>query len=84
MAMKLEAMVLAESVDIREGREWVTITCMERNAQPLLQMFDYGLREDEKIHKGKLVGKAVSLQVTTIRSIFGGRPQMTGHLELTK
>lgn len=78
--MKIEALVMAEDVQVREGVEYVTITCMERTPEPLLQMFDYGLREEEKLHKGKLLGKEVSLRVNTIRAIFAGRPQMQGRL----
>jgi len=78
--MILQAQVLAEDVQEREGVEYVTITCMETGVTPLLQMFDYGLRADEKIQKGKLVGKQVTLRINTIRAIFAGRPQMNGHL----
>jgi len=82
--MIIKANVLAEDVQSRDGKEYVTVTCMEQGASPLLQMFDYSLREDEKSHKGKLIGKAVELQVNTIRAIFSGRPQLSGHLSLVK
>jgi len=78
--MKISANVLAEDVQVRDGIEYVTITCMETGAQPLLQMFDYGLRVDEKHLKGQLLGKPVSLQINTIRALFSGRPQMVGHI----
>ncbi|HEY1663075.1 MAG TPA: hypothetical protein VGI03_11710 [Verrucomicrobiae bacterium] len=82
--MFIKAQVLAEDTQTRDGVEYVTVTCMESGPKPLLQMFDYGLRADEKQHKGKLVGKLVELQVNTIRAIFSGRPQMSGHMELAK
>jgi uncharacterized protein (UPF0218 family) len=78
--MKLTAQVLAEDVQSRDGVEYVTATCMETGTNPLLQMFDYGLRREEMSHKGKLVGKSVELQIKTIRAIFSGRPQMVGTL----
>jgi hypothetical protein len=79
--MNIKAQVLAEDVQVRDGVEYVTVTVMELDANPLLQMFDYGLRQDERpIYKGKLVGKTVKLQIQTIRAIFAGRPQMQGHL----
>jgi len=31
-------------------------------------------------HKGKLIGKTVTIQVTTIRSIFAGKPQLVGSI----
>lgn len=78
--MKIEALVLAEDVQTRDGVEYVSCTCMERGTDPLLQMFDYSLREDERVHKGKLLGKELVIRVNTIRSIFAGRPQMQGKL----
>lgn len=78
--MKLTAQVLAQDVQSRDGVEYVTATCMETGALPLLQMFDYGLRREELSHKDKLVGKTVELQINTIRAIFSGRPQMVGKL----
>lgn len=78
--MRIEATVVAEDAQVRNGIEYVTITCMERGTEPLLQMFDYSLREDERLHKGKLMGKPVAIQVQTIRAIFAGRPQMSGRL----
>jgi len=82
--MEILAKVLAESSQEKDGKEYVQVTCMEENAKPLLQMFDYSLRQDEKAFKGKLVGKLVKLTVTNIRAIFAGRPQMSGSLELHK
>lgn len=78
--MKIKAVVLAEDMQVRDGVEYVSITCMEQGENPLLQMFDYGLREEERIHKGKLLGKSVELQVSTIRSLYAGRPQTIGHM----
>jgi hypothetical protein len=80
--MQIESQVMAEQVQTRNGIEYVTVTCMERGASPLLQMFDYTLRDEEKEHKGKLIGKNVLLKVNTIRAIFSGRPQMSGSLAL--
>jgi len=79
--MTLKLNVLAESSRVHEGVEYTTITGMEVSDKPLLQMVDYGLREEEKlVHKGKLMGKSVLLQVESIRAIFGGRPQLVGRL----
>lgn len=80
--MEIKAQVLAEDCRVVGGVEYVTITCMETTPNPLLQMFDYGLREEEKPQKGKLVGKAVVLHIATIRALFAGRPQMSGRMEL--
>jgi len=78
--MRIEATVLAEDARASGGVEYVTITCMERGDEPMLQMFDYTLRENEKELKGKLKGKAVSLVVANVRSVFNGRPQFSGKL----
>jgi len=78
--MEIKAMVLAEDAQVKDDIEYVTVTCMETGSNPLLQMFDYGLRPDEKQHKGKLVGKNLVVQIKTIRAIFAGRPQMQGSL----
>lgn len=80
--MEIKALVLAEDTREKDGVEYVTVTCMESSPKPLLQMFDYGLRQEEKLHKGKLLGKQVTLHVNTIRAIFSGRPQMSGSMEL--
>jgi len=82
--MKINATVLKEVSQTRNGIEYVQIVCLESGPEPLLQMFDYSLREDEKIHKGKLEGKQVVLQVDTIRAIFAGRAQMSGRMALGK
>jgi hypothetical protein len=78
--MLLKAQVLAEDIQTRDSVEYVSATCMELGPNPLLQMFDYGLRREEASHKGKLVGKTVELQIKTIRFIFSGRPQMSGNI----
>jgi hypothetical protein len=78
--MVIKSTVLAENSRVNNGVEYVSVTALEFGPSPLLQMFDYGLREDEKSHKGKLVGKLVTIQVETIRSIFSGRPQLVGKL----
>lgn len=80
--MQLVATVLAEDTQVRDNVEYVTITCIETGDAPLLQTFDYSLRADERIHKGKLCGKQVMLHVNTIRSIFSGRPQMVGRMQI--
>jgi hypothetical protein len=78
--MELKATVLAEDVQTRDKIEYVTVTCLEQSEKPLLQMLDYGLRNEELSHKGKLVGKSVNLHIQNIRAIFSGRPQCSGHL----
>jgi len=80
--MEIQAQVLAEDSRVSNGIEYVSVTCMEASPKPLLQMFDYSLRKEEMPHKGKLLGKHVKLQISSIRAIFSGRPQMSGTLEL--
>jgi len=78
--MLLIAIVLKEDSRVKDGVEYVTATVMEQGANPLLQMVDYGLRQEEKVHKGKLLGKTLKIQVDNIRSIFSGRPQISGNI----
>jgi uncharacterized protein (UPF0218 family) len=78
--MVIKANVLAEEIRQVGNVEYVSVTCMEFGANPLLQMFDYGLRGEESSHKGKLVGKTIEIQVTNIPMIFSGRPKMNGRL----
>jgi len=78
--MQLQIQVLKESSRQNQNVEYVTITGMESGPEPLLQMVDYNLREDEKPYKGKLVGKVVAVQVENIRALFGGRPQLVGKI----
>ena len=78
--MQVKAEVLAEDSRTKDGVEYVTLTCRELDAKPLLQMFDYGLRKEELEHKGKLLGKTVNIQVNNIRAIFSGRPQFSGSM----
>lgn len=80
--MTLTAKVLKETTNSRDGVEYVTLTALEESANPLLQMFDYTLRREELVHKGRLVGKVVTLQVETIRAIFSGRPQFNGQMSV--
>jgi len=78
--MILKLQVMAEDSRVKDGVEYVTVTCMECGKTPLLQMLDYGLRREELSHKGKLVGKVVEIQIDNIRGIFSGRPQMSGRI----
>jgi len=79
--MLLQLTILAETVQVREGREFVTVTGIEQGTAPMLQMVDYTLKADEAAqHKGKLVGKGVSLHVESVRALFSGRPQLNGRL----
>jgi hypothetical protein len=82
--MVIKANVLAETSQTKDNVEYVQITCMEDDANPLLQMFDYSLAPAEKTQKGTLVGKKVKLQVSNIRAIFAGRPQFAGRMEVAK
>lgn len=83
--MVTDSQVLAENVQTRDGVEYVSVVCMESSATPLLQMFEYGLRADEKTYKGQLLGKRIKLKWENIRAIFGGRPQVSGKiLEILK
>jgi len=79
--MVLNVTVLNETTQNSSGREFVTVTGIEQGPKPLLQMVDYGLRADELAHKGKLVGKVVTIQVESVRALFAGRPQLVGRIE---
>lgn len=78
--MQVTAQVLSERVRAVNGVEYIETTCMEQGTSPLLQMFDYSLRPDEKSLKGTLQGKTVVMQWENIRAIFSGRPQINGKL----
>jgi len=78
--MVLKCQVLKETVTTRDGVEYVSLTAMESGPRPMLQMFDYTLRREELDHKGKLVGKVVTLNVESVRAIFSGRPQFSGEI----
>jgi len=58
------------------------LTLTETGACPLLQLIDYTLLPEEEKLFGTLQGKALVLEVREIRSIFSGRPRMTGSLVL--
>jgi len=79
--MQLKLRILAESSRTYNGVEYTTATGMESGPSPLLQMVDYGLREEEKQHKGKLVGKEIVVRVEFIRDMFSGRPQCVGRID---
>lgn len=78
--MILDMTVLAETSQVKDGVEYVQLSALESGATPLLQVCDYSLAPDETGHKGKLVGKVIRIQVNTIRSLFSGRPQMSGKI----
>jgi len=82
--MTFTGKVLAENCSTRDGIEYVTVTALESGMTPLLQMCDYTLRREEMTHKGKLLSKEIAVQVESIRSIFGGRPQLVGKLTVLK
>jgi len=82
--VKLTCSCLAESGRTHDGVEYLTATLLETGPTPLLQLMDYGLREEEKHHKGKLQGKTIELQVETIRALFSGRPQLAGRIVAVK
>ena len=79
-SMIVNIRVLNESTREFSGKEWITITGPEESDKPLLQMMDYGLRQEESNLKGKLLGKVVQVQVENIRSVFSGRPQLVGRV----
>jgi len=56
------------------------VTGSEVGPNPLLQLVDYQLREEEKAMFGRLVGKPLEIAVTEVRSIFSGRPRFSGQL----
>lgn len=78
--MIISITILAETVQTRNGVEYVTVTGMEAGQTPMLQMLDYGLRTEEREHKGKLVGKQVQIQLESVRALFSGRPQLSGKI----
>lgn len=78
--MNIKLTVLKEDSRMSGNVEYVTVTGMEQDKNPLLQMLDYSLRADEREHKGKLVGKVIVVQVDNIRAIFAGRPQLSGKI----
>jgi len=82
--MQFNMTVIKESqggYDGRRGRvETFEITGSEQGPNPLLQLCDYQLREEEKQLFGKLAGKSVVLSVVEIRSIFSGRPRFSGNI----
>lgn len=78
MVIKLN--VIAENSRENKGVEYTTVTAIEVGPTPMLQMVDYGLRQEEAAHKGKLVGKVVTLHCEGVRAIFSGRPQLSGRI----
>jgi len=78
--MQIQATVLKEETRVADGVEYVTVTCLEDSPTPLLQMVDYSLSLEERVHKGKLMGKKIKIQVDNFRSIFAGCQQATGTL----
>jgi len=78
--MQFKGTVLKEETRVADGVEYVTVTLLEDSPTPLLQMVDYSLSLEERVHKGKLMGKKITIEVHNFRSIFAGRPQATGKL----
>lgn len=84
--MKLQCTVLREWKDkpyrSKSGVEVVphVLTMTETGSSPLLQLIDYTLQPEELEKFGTLQGKALVLEVREIRSIFSGRPRMSGQI----
>jgi len=78
--MTIRLMVLHETSRESKGVTYHTATGIEAGDEPLLQMLDYGLREEEQNYKGKLKGKTVTIKVEAFRDVFGGRPQVSGKI----
>lgn len=85
--MKVTAIVIKEFKDkpyrSKGGQEIqpLMLTCMEQpGPEAMSNTFDYGLRDDEREHFGKLTGKTVQVVVETVAAIFSGRPRFRGHL----
>lgn len=78
--MLVTCKVIEESARLNDGVEYVSASCMEQGEHMLLQFFDYNLRADEAHLKGKMKDKSFVIRWETIRSIFGGRPQVQGRI----
>lgn len=78
--MRIKLAVVKEDRREKDGVEYLTVTGTEVGPYAMLQFLDYGLRQDEKIHKGKLMGKTIEIQVEQVRDVFGGRPQLVGSI----
>lgn len=78
--MQIKIKVQSENIRPYNGKEYVTATGMEDDATPISQLLDYQLREDEMLHKGKLVGKVIRVQVTECPQIFHGRLRIDGKI----
>lgn len=79
--MMIRMEVMSEDSRSSGGKEYCSITGREVGTKtPLLQFLDYSIRDEEKQHRGKLVGKTVEIHVEQIRAIFAGRPQLTGKI----
>lgn len=77
--MVIKCVVDKEDVRVSEGTEYITATCREvLTDHPMLQFFDYSLRDNERHLKGKLVGKTLTIVWENVRAIFAGRPQVSG------
>ena len=78
--MKFKMEISGEDSRVSNGIEYVTVSGREVDPVPLQQFVEYGLRQEEKEHKGKLVGKIVTIQVSDIGQIFHGRPRLSGKI----
>lgn len=85
--MKLKALVLREWVDKpyvpKGGGQPIVphvLTCFEQGEEPLLNSFDYNLREDEMKVYGTSQGKMVEFSIQEFGSQFGGRQRLKGRI----
>lgn len=79
-SMKIKVEAVKEESRESKGVEYTTVTVREVGEGALIQFLDYSLSGDEKSHKGKLVGKVMEIEISSIRSIFAGRPQLNGRI----
>lgn len=79
MVAKVE--VVSEDVRKPKAREFVELTCLDVESGPgrCISAFRFTLSESDAVkHKGKLVGKIVSVGLRELRPGFGGYVQATG------
>ena len=79
--MVIEVEVKRESARVVKNVEYVSFTGRECGKSSTLEQFvEYNSAPDEAKMKGQLVGKVITVEVSQIRSVFGGIPQVKGRI----
>jgi len=73
-----------EEVRKPEDTEYVQLALRETGEAAMHQYLQYNLREDEMHHKGKLVGKTITLYFEGSRGVFGFFLSATGKILTVK